>query len=291
VKRENLPAVRSACRWAVVITAAAAVGAALHAQSSPALEQELRRIFQANEYAPESFGPAVWFDDGATYGVVERAEQTRVLVGYDAATGRREVLADAALLTAAGVSAPLSVSNYAWTPDRKRALISTNTKRVWRQNTRGDYWLLDRGAKTLKKIGGSAPASSLMFAKLSPAELHVPLSRRLQGRRVGRAGARSAALRHDLPERYMGVLQDNAEGYRIGSPINFADGLKGKLLVVTSSSTCSRDRKAHRRRRSSKARAWRARPTDAASYCRLTVRTSMTAPAVVSGCAWNRTVT
>jgi dipeptidyl-peptidase-4 len=33
-------------------------------------------------------------------------------------------------------------------------------------------------------------------------------------------------------ERYMGVPQDNAEGYRIGSPINFADGLKGKLLVV-----------------------------------------------------------
>jgi dipeptidyl-peptidase-4 len=33
-------------------------------------------------------------------------------------------------------------------------------------------------------------------------------------------------------ERYMGVPQDNAEGYRIGSPINFAEGLKGKLLVV-----------------------------------------------------------
>ncbi len=33
-------------------------------------------------------------------------------------------------------------------------------------------------------------------------------------------------------ERYMGVPQDNADGYRIGSPINFAEGLKGKLLVV-----------------------------------------------------------
>jgi dipeptidyl-peptidase-4 len=33
-------------------------------------------------------------------------------------------------------------------------------------------------------------------------------------------------------ERYMGLPQDNAEGYRIGSPINFADGLKGKLLIV-----------------------------------------------------------
>ena len=33
-------------------------------------------------------------------------------------------------------------------------------------------------------------------------------------------------------ERYMGLPTDNAEGYRIGSPIHFAEGLKGKLLVV-----------------------------------------------------------
>jgi dipeptidyl-peptidase 4 len=33
-------------------------------------------------------------------------------------------------------------------------------------------------------------------------------------------------------ERYMGLPQDNAEGYRAGSPINFADGLRGKLLLV-----------------------------------------------------------
>ena len=30
----------------------------------------------------------------------------------------------------------------------------------------------------------------------------------------------------------MGLPQDNAAGYRLGSPINFAEGLKGKLLVV-----------------------------------------------------------
>jgi dipeptidyl-peptidase-4 len=33
-------------------------------------------------------------------------------------------------------------------------------------------------------------------------------------------------------ERYMGVPSDNAEGYRTGSPITFAAGLKGKLLIV-----------------------------------------------------------
>ncbi len=33
-------------------------------------------------------------------------------------------------------------------------------------------------------------------------------------------------------ERYMGVPEENPEGYRTGSPINFADGLKGKLPIV-----------------------------------------------------------
>ncbi|HEX4439897.1 MAG TPA: S9 family peptidase [Thermoanaerobaculia bacterium] len=33
-------------------------------------------------------------------------------------------------------------------------------------------------------------------------------------------------------ERYMGLPQQNAEGYKKGSPINFAEGLKGKLLLV-----------------------------------------------------------
>jgi dipeptidyl-peptidase-4 len=33
-------------------------------------------------------------------------------------------------------------------------------------------------------------------------------------------------------ERYMGLPQENADGYKRGSPINFAAGLKGKLLVI-----------------------------------------------------------
>jgi dipeptidyl-peptidase-4 len=33
-------------------------------------------------------------------------------------------------------------------------------------------------------------------------------------------------------ERYMGLPQSNPEGYRTGSPITYAEGLKGKLLVI-----------------------------------------------------------
>jgi dipeptidyl-peptidase-4 len=33
-------------------------------------------------------------------------------------------------------------------------------------------------------------------------------------------------------ERYMGLPDDNARGYEIGSPIHFAAGLEGRLLLV-----------------------------------------------------------
>jgi dipeptidyl-peptidase-4 len=33
-------------------------------------------------------------------------------------------------------------------------------------------------------------------------------------------------------ERYMGLPKENADGYRDGSPLNFAGGLKGKLLII-----------------------------------------------------------
>src|SRR5262249_9705421 len=44
----------------------------------------------------------------------------------------------------------------------------TNSKTVWRQNTRGDYWLFNLASNALRKLGGDAPASSLLFAKFSP---------------------------------------------------------------------------------------------------------------------------
>ena len=63
---------------------------------------------------------------------------------------------------------PMKIEDYSWSDDNKQLLIFTNTKKVWRLNTRGDYWLLDLASGRLKKLGGDAPESSLMFAKFSP---------------------------------------------------------------------------------------------------------------------------
>ena len=71
-------------------------------------------------------------------------------------------------LTPAGTYKPLNIKNFAFSEDGKKLLIFTNTKRVWRYNTRGDYWVLDLQSKVLKQLGKDRPASTLMFAKLSP---------------------------------------------------------------------------------------------------------------------------
>ena len=61
-----------------------------------------------------------------------------------------------------------TIEDYAWSDDARKLLLFTNTKRVWRKETRGDYWVFDRRTRELKKLGGEAPPSTLMFATFSP---------------------------------------------------------------------------------------------------------------------------
>ncbi len=79
-----------------------------------------------------------------------------------------EVLVPSDWLRPTPTDNPLSIDTYAWSADHTKILIFTNTKRVWRLNTRGDYWVLDLSTRKLFKVGGDAPDSSLMFAKFSP---------------------------------------------------------------------------------------------------------------------------
>ena len=90
------------------------------------------------------------------------------IVEYETASGKRTVLVSAAKLVATPGAKPMKIDDYAWSPDNKQLLIFTNTKKVWRLNTRGDYWVLDLASGHLKKLGGDAPESTLMFAKFSP---------------------------------------------------------------------------------------------------------------------------
>ena len=133
------------------------------------VDRQLGRIFQDGAYDPPAFGPARWMADGAAYTTVESAPSGGSdLVRYDATTGARSVLVASARLIPAGATAPLALRDYAWSTDGSKLLVFTNSVRVWRLPTRGDYWVLDLASGRLTKLGGDAPASSLMFAKFSP---------------------------------------------------------------------------------------------------------------------------
>jgi dipeptidyl-peptidase-4 len=109
-------------------------------------------------------GGVKWAKDGKGYFVVE----SNSLVRYELPSFERVVIADPALLTPSGAGQPVSVQGFSCSDDEKKWLLYTNSKKVWRLNTRGDYWVLDLGAHTLKQLGVGRPPSSLMFAKLSP---------------------------------------------------------------------------------------------------------------------------
>jgi len=149
-------------------------GLAAAQRTAPAASDSLLtvdRIYASPEFRSGSFGPLAWLGDGSAYTTLERSTETRDgrdIVRYDAQTGARTILVPAARLTPAGASTPLEVEEYSWSDDGNRLLIFTNSQQVWRTNTRGDYWVLDRTTWSLKKLGGDGPASTLMFAKFSP---------------------------------------------------------------------------------------------------------------------------
>ncbi len=141
----------------------------LLAQDNPA-NISIDDIFVAGKFTPDRFGPARWMSDGSGYTTLERAESGSGtdIIGYDAASGRRRVLVSAEQLTPSGSTEPLSISDYAWSDDASKLMIFTNTKRVWRQNTRGDYWVYLVSDDTLRQLGSDFEPSTLMFAKFSP---------------------------------------------------------------------------------------------------------------------------
>jgi dipeptidyl-peptidase-4 len=131
----------------------------------------VERIFVKHEFKTADWGPARWLKDGSGYTTLEASEKSKEakdVVRYDPASGQREVLVSAASLIPPGDTKPLKIEGYAWSDDARKLLLFTNAQRVWRQNTRGDYWVFDRGNGKLQKLGAKAEPSTLLFATLSP---------------------------------------------------------------------------------------------------------------------------
>lgn len=160
--------------WAGTVAAAPAVSETSQQPADSTLT--LERIFSGDEFRTESFGPARRLRHHTGYTTLEPSESDsggRDIVRYTPGNGKREILVSAQRLVPPGEKKPLDIEDYQWSTDGRRLLIFTDTKRVWRQNTRGDYWVLDLRGDSLWKLGGEAEPSTLMFAKFSPGGLRV----------------------------------------------------------------------------------------------------------------------
>ena len=105
-----------------------------------------------------------WTNDGDSYFKLENNElKTYTLPGHESTT-----VISKAQLTPEGHSEPLEVAHFSFSSDQQKILLFTNTQRVWRLNTKGDYWVFDFKTHTLKQLGQGLPPASLMFAKFSP---------------------------------------------------------------------------------------------------------------------------
>ena len=147
----------------------------------------LERIYKDDEFSAQWLGQIRWLADGSGYTAIEKSEKTKItdknsnddakkaesigkdIVFYDPNTLARQVLISAEQLIPTGQNQALSIDNYLWSDDQTKLLIYTNSKKVWRSNSRGDYWVLNIKNNQLSQLGGkNVKDSSLMFAKFSP---------------------------------------------------------------------------------------------------------------------------
>ncbi len=112
--------------------------------------------------------PLKWSKDGNSYFQIEKGE----IVQYVLPSIVPSIFLSKTDLTPPNGS-PLPVRNFSITPDGTQILIYTNTVKVWRLDTKGNYWIFNVKTKLLTKLGKSLPESSLMFAKISPDGTHA----------------------------------------------------------------------------------------------------------------------
>ncbi|MGC1482404.1 MAG: S9 family peptidase [Candidatus Acidiferrum sp.] len=185
----------------IVLSIAGAMAASLaaHAEERESAAKLVARTMANPEFRVTTFRGGEWLGSGDYYLALEPSGTGAGsdIVRYQTATGAREILVAANRLIPDGEKTPLPVESYAMSSDGHLVLVFTNSKTVWRQNTRGDYWVLDLKSGALNKLGGDAPASSLMFAKFSPDESKVGYVRGNNVYVEDLASGKIAQLTHD----------------------------------------------------------------------------------------------
>ena len=129
------------------------------------------RIFAEKVFEEERLGQLTWSQISTSYFTLKPTageRKGRELVRVDCVSGDEMIIALAEMFVPQGKQEPLAIDGFDFSPDETKVLVYSNSQRVWRRNTRGDYWLLDLVSRELKQLGGNAAPATMMFAKFSP---------------------------------------------------------------------------------------------------------------------------
>ena len=130
------------------------VALAVHAQHIPTLEEAV----YGGLVRTEGGGSVNWMKDGEHYSKIERnAAGGLDVMAYSAKDNSKEVLIPADKLVNPETGKPIRVRSFAFSEDNSQVLIYTNTRQVWRMDTRGDYWVLDIQSGKLQQLGKARP--------------------------------------------------------------------------------------------------------------------------------------
>ena len=121
-------------------------------------------------FSTRGAGAVSWLRDGEGYSRLEQNDATggMDIVRYEAADNKRSVIVPSEKLMNQETGKPVEISSFTWSADNNKILIFNNTKRVWRYNTKGDYWVLDVRSGKLQQLNKGMEPSVTMFAKFNP---------------------------------------------------------------------------------------------------------------------------
>ncbi len=145
-----------------LLSAVTLLTAALSLQAQP--ELTLEDIYAKGTFRMRGVPQPTWMEDGRSYS----AMTGEGLVQVDAATLAEKVIVPMSAFIPEGADRPVRAEDYTWSEDKTKLVVYTNSRRVWRRNTRGDYWLLDIAAGTIRQLGKGLEPSRMMYGKLSP---------------------------------------------------------------------------------------------------------------------------
>jgi dipeptidyl-peptidase 4 len=159
--------------WAVIPLP----GSAQQAASTPDLS--LRTIHASNDLSPSSFRGGRWADEGPVVTYIESAEDSDAthLMRFNLETDERTRIIDGTTLEAADVDRLIQIEGYEYSSDGSKVLLYTDSKRVWRRNTKGFYYVYNTDTQELTPVARRDDGYQ-MFAKFNPDATKVAFVRK-----------------------------------------------------------------------------------------------------------------